>query len=1108
MALPWYVSAKPQGTDTDTDDLVTKTLYYENTNGDRTYIFRQLQMESDGNGGLQEYARVEYQRYGYLTQFNEQSDGPSELTGLVWKQIDARNKTTTFTYSTDNQMVTRVDLPDTSYTTTSYLQIDSKDSVYVDTVVDTRGIYTKYTRDNTNHNLVTDIGVSDDQGQTYATTKHMTYSSQSEVEGLLESETVDDIEDGTGDMTTTYGYEDPEVSGKYRTSPTSTSYDYYNGTTYATKYNVTSYDDNGLTTWTRTGCSASDGTGGIQTDNKYDEHNRLIETDAPADSNDGGTITGHPSSTSITISGKNWVTNQFEGMQLVIGSSTYPIESNTTDTITVSSGNLDSESGTADIRPYTTSEYKPCCDLVTTSRDSRGYYTHYSYDSANRLEKTWTDISGQSSTYPLVTYAYDGLNRKTSVTTYSDSSTGRVTNYTYDQLGRLIQLTYPYDTNPGDILLNEYYQYDKAGLMVAKLVGTVTSGAPDTGYKLTTYAYDELGRLTDVKYGCSTSAWPITSGVDSYGDISVSNPSVAYSYYNGSNLREDVTRVEGANTYVDHYVYDAFGRLTVYAPALPLDYTVEYTYNNANQKTQVLVKYDGDPQYKTDYAYFKNGWLKEAMGYERYNGDWYVDTWSDFDYDSTGRRTNRCNSTSVEGDEGQSAYTYNVRGEVKQIQHLDPSDNEEYGMTYTRDGAGNPLAVGFSSGWYCPTAYSGKTVSYAYDEMNRLISEQVGTNTAKTWSYDWVGNRSQSFTATYNQVDQLTNNNSGYVYDGLGNLTHVPSASATTRTDYSYNDANLLCQVTDVVSGTGTSTTMHWDADNNRIKIERGDRTWQFLYDPTASVPSVLLYLDSNNAGPQHCIREPGGELLADDGSEGPRNYYYDALGNAVYVSSWGGPYNGVAYGAWGDVVESLNTPDTPDQFVGQLGYYTHNSSAQGSALGSLMQLGVRFYDAGTGRFTQRDPLDGLNRYSYADDSPLTYVDPLGLSKESEDWVKKNVADLIKKIAALDTKIKNDALTTGKNPDPADTLMVVNAVESLIKILRSREEGRKILQSCEPFFRDAQSLARSGHVPDGMDGTCITCFGAFSQAAGNLISHALVMKTCTRLTPGNGEPCR
>ena len=121
--------------------------------------------------------------------------------------------------------------------------------------------------------------------------------------------------------------------------------------------------------------------------------------------------------------------------------------------------------------------------------------------------------------------------------------------------------------------------------------------------------------------------------------------------------------------------------------------------------------------------------------------------------------------------------------------------------------------------------------------------------------------------------------------------------------------------------------------------------------------------------------------MLADYGSEGLRNYYYDALGSAVYVSFWGTVYNGVAYGAWGDVVDSLNTPDTPDQFVGQLGYYTHNSSAQGSALGSLMQLGVRFYDVGIGRFTQRDAVDAAEGYAYAGCSPLVWIDTDGNRK-------------------------------------------------------------------------------------------------------------------------------
>ena len=351
-------------------------------------------------------------------------------------------------------------------------------------------------------------------------------------------------------------------------------------------------------------------------------------------------------------------------------------------------------------------------------------------------------------------------------------------------------------------------------------------------------------------------------------------------------------------------------------------------------------------------------------------------------YDSTGQRTNRCNSWSSQGDEGHSEYTYNVRGEVKQIQHFESSNSMEYGMIYTRDGAGNPMAVDFS-GYYCPTAYNGKTVSYAYDEMSRLTSEKVGTGNPTTWSYDWVGNRSQSFSYSYNQVDQL-NSGSGYEYDPMGNLVYVPDSSDDDRTAYEYNDANLLKQVDKYASGQRSSRfLMYWDADGNRVKVQNNDsgRTWQFLYDPTASVPAALVSLDSGAAGPLYSIREPGGELLADYGGDvaGARSYYYDALGNAVFLTNYGYIYNGVAYGAWGDVVDSLNTPDTPDQFVGDPGYYTHDSSVQGSGLGSLMQLGVRFYDAGTGRFTQRDPVEGgLAAYLYAGGNPLQAVDPSG----------------------------------------------------------------------------------------------------------------------------------
>jgi hypothetical protein len=203
--------------------------------------------------------------------------------------------------------------------------------------------------------------------------------------------------------------------------------------------------------------------------------------------------------------------------------------------------------------------------------------THYFYDSANRLKKTWYDISGQGEDAPLcplVAYDYDGLNRKTCVTTYSGSNNGRATVYTYGQLGRVVQLAYPTD-NGTRLLGDEYYQYDKAGLMVAKLVGHVTGNTPDSGSKLTEYGYDQLGRQVALKYVTSTTEWPITNDVDQYGDISISSASVTYSYYTGSSLRHEVTRVEGNSTYTDHYEYDALGRLSIYTPAVPAGYSID-----------------------------------------------------------------------------------------------------------------------------------------------------------------------------------------------------------------------------------------------------------------------------------------------------------------------------------------------------------------------------------------------------------------------------------------------------------------------------------------------------------------------------------------------------
>jgi RHS repeat-associated protein len=120
-------------------------------------------------------------------------------------------------------------------------------------------------------------------------------------------------------------------------------------------------------------------------------------------------------------------------------------------------------------------------------------------------------------------------------------------------------------------------------------------------------------------------------------------------------------------------------------------------------------------------------------------------------------------------------------------------------------------------------------------------------------------------------------------------------------------------------------------------------------------------------------------EWLSSNEPDGSTASYYhtDHLGTirgvTDYIARWG---EAMTFTAFGERV--VGTQDSYSRRYGYVGSFGYQASGEYP----FLHVGARYYDPGSGRFLQRDPIGirgGLNVYAYSRSAPTVIVDPDGM---------------------------------------------------------------------------------------------------------------------------------
>ncbi|MFS2002660.1 RHS repeat-associated core domain-containing protein [Duganella sp. CT11-25] len=291
----------------------------------------------------------------------------------------------------------------------------------------------------------------------------------------------------------------------------------------------------------------------------------------------------------------------------------------------------------------------------------------------------------------------------------------------------------------------------------------------------------------------------------------------------------------------------------------------------------------------------------------------------------------------------------------------------------------------------------GFTEYFTYDELNRLSTSKIGSNTL-TFTYDAAGSiqtkTDVNTNATYiypGQGETSTQPHAligfgtagGFAYDVNGNQITAPGRSATwTSFDMplqlskggTLNQSLLVCQTV-----TGSYSCFSYGPEHQRLKQTRNDGT-VIVYAGAQEVETKSGQVTVKTYWPNGL----GVEIDRSGAQSTEMSWTYeDNLGSPIALTNeQGGIREKLAYDAWGKRRNADDSSSTGGA-IDNKGFTGHEMLDQLD----LVHMNGRVYDPLIGRFLSGDPLvqdptngQNYNRYSYVYNNPTNLTDPTGFA--------------------------------------------------------------------------------------------------------------------------------